>query len=58
MRSAAIWAFGLIGCGLVGLLIGDGLNPRDGGGILGFFGAALVFACIRLWLTSKTSARG
>lgn len=56
MRSAAIWTFGLLGCGIIGLLIGDRMSPHDGGSVLGFFGAALVFACVRLWHTSRKPA--
>lgn len=56
MRTAAIWVFGLLGSGILGLLVGDSLSPHGGGGVLGFTGAALAFACARLWLGSKKPA--
>lgn len=53
MRNTAIWTFGVLGSGMLGFIIGASLDARDGGGIIGFFGAAFVFACVRLWLTSR-----
>jgi len=47
-RSMAIWAFGLLGAGIAGSLIGDALTYA--GETAGFFAGAFVFACLRLWL--------
>jgi len=47
-RSMAIWAFGLLGAGIAGSLIGGALTYA--GETAGFFAGAFVFACLRLWL--------
>jgi hypothetical protein len=51
MRTFGIWAFGLLGSGIIGGIIGS----RFGSGwsddsVPGFFAGVFVFACLRLWL--------
>jgi hypothetical protein len=60
MRTFFIWFFGLIAFGLMGLVVGGALNRHsgDGGEFLGFIGGMAAFACVRLWMGSRsTSAR-
>lgn len=53
MRTFGIWAFGLLGSGIVGGLIGGFLDSGSGGGIFGFLAGLCAFACVRLWLRER-----
>ena len=53
MRSIFIWIFGILACFIFGLIIVERLSPGDG--LIGGLGAALAFACLRLWLVPAAS---
>lgn len=54
-RRIALWAFGILACGIFGGMVGSNLLYSDGG-FLGFFGGAFAFA--RLWLTENGDPKG
>ena len=55
MRTVALWAFGVLACGIFGGLIGGGLSKTEAGSAAGFLGGAFAFACVRLWFSEKAS---
>jgi hypothetical protein len=48
MRTAAIWIFGLLACGIFGGVVAELLG--NGNGPIGIVGGMCAFACLRLWL--------
>lgn len=53
-RNVAIWVSGVLGCGIVGAIIGGSMSGYgDEYGLFGFIAGALLFTCARLWLTGK-----
>jgi hypothetical protein len=53
MRNILIWIFGILACFIFGSIIVERLSPGDGP--IGGIGAALAFACLRLWLVPAAS---